>query len=174
MADAPEKKREEQVRITRLGGKWSGWMEIAAPNIPVGGSSRKKIGQKDKSVLEDIPWNCGVYELKVDNGDESYVVYIGSTCRKSDNRKKCSCKGDKYRCHKGESCSLQLRITEYARNGSHKAELIDQAIEEGFSLYVRYCTSRNPRILENKYLALYDYAWNERNNGQIRNVFQAG
>ena len=130
-------------------------------------------GQMNELVVASIPCDCGVYELKVDNGVKSYVVYIGSTCRGRWDRTDCPCIGTHEGGDKGKRCSLRRRITEYATNGSHKSELIDRAITKGFSLYVRYLISENAQVLENEYLARYDYAWNERHNGQIRNVWKA-
>ena len=162
---------------------WSVWKPIitATPvNNWASAKRREKTGDERIAYgyvyepgLRNIPCACGVYELKADNGEESYVVYIGSTCRKRYNRKDCSCSGDKHRCYHGEPCSLKLRITEYARYGSHKAELINNAIHMGFDIYVRYINCRSTevaRVLEGRYLALYDYAWNLKKNGDIRPV----
>lgn len=77
------------------------------------------------------------------------------------------------------------RILEYCTNGSHKDDLINDALRRGYELQVRVkVVGRmwNPvrRIWhpreevaeneENKLLATYNYAWNKRNNGQIREI----
>ena len=174
MADAAKPKREKQPSINRLDGSWSKWKHIVAPGTQGLPTNRATKGQMNELVVAGIPCDCGVYELKVDKVGKSYVVYIGSTCRGRWDRRRCPCIGTHEVGDEEKRCSLRRRITEYATNGSHKSKLIDRAITKGFSLCVRYLISENAQELENEYLARYDYAWNERNNGQIRNVFQAG
>ena len=97
------------------------------------------------------------------------MVYVGCTCRQRNDR------------------SLTDRLSEYARNGSHKADLIDQALEDGYQIKVRTkkvnlegqqdgrCgppnrveSQREAERMENVLLAKYDYKWNIRNNENIR------
>jgi hypothetical protein len=63
---------------------------------------------------------------------------------------------------------------EYCRDGSHKSELIDDALGKGYELSVRVkATGRskvraknleNAEKLENDLLSEYNYAWNIRDN----------
>ena len=97
------------------------------------------------------------------------MVYVGCTCRQRNDR------------------SLTDRLSEYARNGSHKADLIDRALRNGYQIWVRtkkvnlegqqrgQCgapnrveSQREAERMENVLLAKYDYKWNIRNNENIR------
>ena len=84
------------------------------------------------------------------------VVYVGSTCREKPG-------------------ALRDRIQSYCRNGSHKEELMNDALLEGYELCVRVKPTRarsklNAERMENKLLAKYDYAWNKRNNNRVRKI----
>ena len=97
------------------------------------------------------------------------MVYVGCTCRQRNDR------------------SLTDRLSEYARNGSHKADLIDRALRNGYEIWVRtkkvnlegqqrgQCGAPTldqkqgeAQRMENVLLAKYDYKWNIRRNGGIR------
>ena len=63
---------------------------------------------------------CGIYEIQIRRAYiKPKIVYVGSTCRKRND------------------CSLERRLSEYTRNGSHKKELIDQALRWKYDIYVR-------------------------------------
>lgn len=102
---------------------------------------------------------CGIYEWKAVGTFEhqpEYVVYVGSTCR-------------------GKPGSLEQRIKEYCLMGSHKHDFINKALREGYELWVRVKTSasneeEDAEDMENKLLEKYNYAWNKRNNGKIRDI----
>ena len=105
--------------------------------------------------------SCGVYEWMARHTAtrNKYVVYIGSTCR-------------------SKSGNFIDRIYEYCSNGSHKADLIDSALERGYELLVHFkgsgdtsgTNNRNKASAEcdeNAVLRRYDYAWNVRSVKQI-------
>ena len=98
--------------------------------------------------------HCGIYEWKAQKPGraKSFVVYVGSTCR-------------------DKPGALRARINEYCRDGSHKSELINDALHRQYTLLVRVKVARsreNAEELENDHLDIYDYAWNERRNGDVR------
>ena len=83
------------------------------------------------------------------------VVYVGSTCEKK------------------EEGLIHARIREYCNTGSHKADLINKALDKGYEIWfhVKKCKSRqHAETEEDRLLALYDYAWNTRKNNVIRNI----
>ena len=64
-------------------------------------------------------------------------------------------------------------------NGSHKARLINRVLRNDAEIHVRVKPCGLPNLnqlkanaeqLENALLANYDYAWNERDNGEIRQI----
>ena len=70
---------------------------------------------------------------------------------------------------------MSERIREYCVNGSHKRDLINDALKKGYELWVRVKpTGINARAAaeraENALLAKYDYVWNIRNNGAARSI----
>lgn len=85
------------------------------------------------------------------------VVYLGNTCKPK---------------------ALQGRIQSYSRNGSHKADLMNDALLRGYELWFRFKPTRvrrkpNAERMEKKLLSKYNYAWNERNNGnRVRNILR--
>lgn len=114
--------------------------------------SNKKVRDK----LEDYD-GYGIYEWSAKRnrrGAKRKVVYVGSTCR-------------------SKRGSLSKRILEYCRNGSHKARKIDDALQRKYELWVRVKSSANKKEAEkeeNELLEQYNYAWNKRNNGKMRNI----
>ena len=69
------------------------------------------------------------------------------------------------------------------RNGSHIRRIIQGALNQGFAIHVRWiklsrklckekkCSGNNiAEELERYYLTKFDYAWNERNNGERREI----
>ena len=100
---------------------------------------------------------CGIYEWRATRDDQpNRVVYVGSTCTR------------------GNGCSkLRSRIRGYCTDGNHKADLINDALEKGYKLEVRYKKAANvddARKKENQLLDKYDYAWNIRSNGSVRKI----
>ena len=149
---------------------WSNWERAMVPLIPrfvrVGFESRgpAQAGLICSSIRSAFPLQarrCGIYEWRAKGTlphQPSHVVYLGSTCR-------------------SKPGALKGRILEYCRNGSHKSDFINDALCRGYELWVRVKTveGRNPsrenaEDMENALLARYDYAWNIRNNGQIRHI----
>lgn len=82
------------------------------------------------------------------------MVYVGSTCpRKKDG---------------GVCLRLKSRIIRYCRYGNHREVLINDALSQGYELWVRYKeagSAEEAQEWENNLLDKYDYAWNERRNG---------
>ena len=69
--------------------------------------------------------------------------------------------------------SLRDRVQEYCRNGSHKADLINDALTSGYELWFRVKSAPDRQTaedLENELLDRYDYAWNVRRNGEFRRI----
>ena len=62
---------------------------------------------------------CGVYESQIRQPYIKKIVYIGCMC------------------HKRNDQSLEARLSEYTRNGSHKEELIKVALRYEYKIYVR-------------------------------------
>ena len=113
-----------------------------------------------RAAFPDYGRHCGIYEWKARQAGRPNraVVYVGSTC------------WDKPGALKG-------RILQYCTNGSHKRVLIDDALDRGYELWVRVRpvnvgSNRHTRAEneENELLARYDYAWNIRNNGEVRHI----
>lgn len=115
-------------------------------------------------VMADFVAQCGIYEFKIVQNGQHRVVYVGCTCR---------CRGD---------ASLNNRVKEYLEHGSHKAQLINSALRRGAEIHVRVKPCGLPSDgnldelrevaegLEKNLLARYDYAWNSRENNEIRRV----
>ena len=112
-------------------------------------------------ALSRRKFSCGIYEWKARSirTNKEYVVYIGSTCR-------------------GKNGNFVERIYEYCNNGSHKADYINDALQKGYQLWVRFKGSGDDGIAhdrnkaraeddENTVLKYYDYAWNIRTAKQI-------
>ena len=119
-----------------------------------------QVGFMCKSIRTAFPdefKHCGIYEWRAKGtlgNQPNYVIYVGSTCR-------------------GKPGALKRRILEYCTDGSHKEDLINEALGRGYELWVRVKTSEgreNAEEMENELLDEYDYAWNKRNNGRIRKI----
>lgn len=144
---------------------WSVWERAMVPPEIVGSNLKQRRNQVGlycssiKNAFPDQAEHCGIYEwaARLPGQHNNRVVYVGSTCR-------------------GKRGSLRDRILEYCRNGSHKKDLINDALERGYELWVRVKISaprRNCREdaerMENELLAEYNYAWNIRNNA-VRSI----
>ncbi|MCU0239225.1 MAG: hypothetical protein MUC29_07270 [Pyrinomonadaceae bacterium] len=67
----------------------------------------------------------------------------------------------------GETQNEKVRISNYARNGSHLWELIDEELERGNLLWYRSLRMKSKddaAIKEKLLLSKFDYPWNKRNN----------
>lgn len=170
--------RSETLKIKE---KWSWWQEAMVPN-EIGRKDPMKYSRRteqsdykthyfNKKTLEILYQNCsnkhccGIYELKVVKNGQRAVVYVGSTCR-------------------GEGKSLGKRIWEYMTHGSHKRESIQNALDKGFSVWVRWLKisedifplspeKRRELVLqlEDNCLCKFDYAWNKTKNNRRRKIF---
>ena len=68
---------------------------------------------------------------------------------------------------------MQSRITKYTTDGSHKAGKINDALKNGYELWVRFkpaIDEEEGKRMENDLLATYDYAWNIRENSDQRQI----
>ena len=160
---------QRQAREDSPEGKWSIWEPAMVPMRPgllVDFERRgsNQAGLICSSIRNAFPLqarHCGIYEWRAKGTlphQPSHIVYLGSTCRTKPG-------------------ALRGRILEYCANGSHKRNLINDALGRGYELWVRVkiVEGRNPtqkkaEDMENALLAGYDYAWNIRNNGQRRRI----
>ena len=168
MARAQERELRENARENaNLTDGWSDWVRAIVPEeqVPTANAStdytkRNGRGWFCENVQDCLGRDvnkCGIYEWSLSKPwlKKKVVVYVGSTCRKKEG-------------------SLHSRIREYCSNGSHKKELINEAVEERYELYVRIKVKGNKtqaQVAENRLLQKYDYAWNKRENGEIRKIF---
>lgn len=142
---------------------WTVWFRAMVPLDDQGGNVEPRgdgqvgfICTNIRAAFSDEANRCGIYEWRVKgtlDHQPKYVVYVGSTCR-------------------GKAGALRRRIEEYCTNGSHKANLINGALQRGYELWVRVKTSNgreDAENMENELLERYNYAWNERKNG-IRHI----
>ena len=69
--------------------------------------------------------------------------------------------------------ALRRRINEYCTDESHKEDFMNEALTEGYELWVRVKTSegkKDAEDMENKLLEKYHCAWNIQKNGEIRHI----
>jgi hypothetical protein len=67
----------------------------------------------------------------------------------------------------GETSNEKKRITAYAVDGSHLADLIEDYLDSGYSLYYRAQAKANKKEAKNmqdSLLLSYEYEWNVHNN----------
>ena len=150
-------------------GPWSQWMRAMVPTSHGGYTENRGPGQPGyvwsniRNVLNEVVGLCGIYEFQVrgtlPHHLQSAVVYVGSTCQRQ---------ADGGQCHR-----LNSRIINYCRPGNHKADLINDALSRGMScgsVISRLGVEKEAQDWENALLAAYNYAWNVRNNGNVRAV----
>ena len=150
-------------------GPWSLWRRAMVPTSHGRFTENRGPGQPGymwsniRNVLNEVAGLCGIYEFQVRGtlpGQlQGAIVYVGSACPRG---------ADGGLCRK-----LNSRIINYCRHGNHKAFQINDALRRGYELWVRYKQARSAeeaQAWENALLAAYDYAWNVRNNGNIRAV----
>lgn len=163
-----KRKYRENVRRAqvspRTGPRWSRWYTALVPEASNSKNYEPRerdpddegfIYSKIRTRFVGKKYDNGIYELRVSKGRKSRkVVYIGAA-------------------HRNGPGSLSQRILEYCRGGSHKDDLINRVLSDGYTIKVRAKNIRGKREFvyecEDRYLDKYDYAWNERNNGSIRN-----
>ena len=162
--------KRERSRLPSKG--WSRWTKaMVPPYYPVGRNlerrGRNQVGFMCSSIRKAFPdqaRRCGIYEWRgikrpLFGQTKTRVVYVGSTCR-------------------DKPGPLRSRILNYCRDGSHKEDLMNEALRRGYELWVRVKpTSARQKLyaerMENELLANFDYAWNKRNNGnRLRNILQ--
>ena len=67
----------------------------------------------------------------------------------------------------GETGNLRKRMSDYGKEGSHLNDVIDEALDQGYSLYFRYQRRRTKWTAQRSemyYLDKYDYDWNIASN----------
>lgn len=151
-------------KVDLSGGSWTAWVRAMVPLAVQGNNFRPREDDQDgfictniRAALPNEAKHCGIYEWRAKGTlahQPDYVVYVGSTCRKKPG-------------------SLGKRINEYLKHGSHKADLINDALRKRYVLLVRVKISKDrddAETMENTLLESYNYAWNVRNNGQIRDI----
>ena len=146
--------------------RWSDWERAMVPPKTAGYTCNleprepNQLGSICSSIRNAFPDQAqrrGIYEWQAKGtlaGQPNHVVYVGSTCK----------------CKPG---SLRSRILEYCTNGSHKDDLINDALSRGYELWVRVKSARDRETaedLENELLDHYNYAWNVRGNGGLRRI----
>lgn len=154
--------REEVPRIKSLvPSPWSGWFVALVPEARGNDSDKYKKRSKGHEglILRKIEdrfrrqeYDNGIYELCLSRGENQYVVYVG-------------------RSRSREPYSINERIRDYCRDGSHISDLIDKAMQNGYTMAVRAKSIPDEEDVEEgerKYLDEYDYAWNDINNGERR------
>ena len=150
---------------------WSKWKKAMVP-LERGFEHRGETNQVGltcssiRTTFRDQAQRCGIYEWAVKGtlrgqSKKKVVVYVGSTCR-------------------GKPGVLRDRILEYCTNRSHKKDLINDALRRGYELWVHVKVvggnkeddknRKKAEGKENELLEKYDYAWNKRSNGEIRNI----
>ena len=159
----PFRENNDLVRLPGQ-GSWSQWKRAMVPTSSGFTENRGpgQVGYMWSNIRNELNGGegfCGIYEFQVRGGTQSAVVYVGSTCpRQADG---------------GQCRRLKNRIINYCRHGNHKADLINYALSSGYELWVRYKQAgslEEAQAWENALLAMYDYSWNVRNNGNIRVV----
>ena len=176
MAHRPPREEENLVRFPGHEGKWSPLKTAMVPYETVDERTDTWLTEERGPDQDGYMWSdiddelcevgglCGIYEFQArgtKNGQlESAVVYVGSTCpREADD---------------GKCLKLRSRIIRYCRYGNHKAHLINDALSQGYELWVRYKktggSEKKAQKWENDLLNKYDYAWNKRSNGSIRDI----
>ena len=165
---APYRLREKSRLEEDENEGWSRWNRAMVPPFvedrnlePRGPNQDGFICSSIRSAFPDQARHCGIYEWRakgIFDGQPNYVVYVGSTCREKPG-------------------ALKDRILEYCNDGSHKERLINDALRKGYELWVRvkivegsHRSKKDAEEMENDLLDSYDYAWNVRNNGRIRNI----
>ena len=147
--------------------KWSTWKKMmVATTDGAGPDFEARPGalpgyrlppQKVREKLGRDGQKCGIYEWRArrnERGAKGIVVYVGSTSRVT----------------RG---SLSTRIIEYCSDGSHKKIQINHVLNHNYELWVRVKTcvkKETAEKRENELLEKYDYAWNETDNSDMRDI----
>lgn len=163
-----DRKLREKSHLKAQG--WTKWIFAMAPE----GTRRKKnleqrigqVGFKNANLraklgkeIQRVKHRCGIYEWRATKhrGAAPIVVYLGSTCPRD----------------RGQWQRMQSRIVQYSTDGNHKTDNINNALKNGYELWVRFkpaIDEEEAKRMENDLLARYDYAWNIRENGDQRQI----
>ena len=142
-----QRKRREKVKDSEvLPETWTLWTIIITPEESKGWIMKRENWYTNLAGLKQFVGKNDIYELRLKKEKNTVVVYIGSSCAKG---------------------GLCARLSQYARNGSHKALLIQKALSAGARIEARTCTLKDcetARARENEILAKLDYLWNIRSN----------
>ena len=144
---------------------WSDWKRVMVPNRPEDDpenlQARNGSGSRCRNIGVAFPRDaerCGIYELQA-RREVHHTGWFMLDARAAIRTKK-------EHCEPGFSPA-------YCSNGSHKRDLINDALDKGYELWVRVkSTGNTTRIAEsreNELLDRYNYAWNERKNG-VRHI----
>lgn len=147
--------RAHQERINNNDPGWSESKTIMKPGGARKNSdcvSRSSTGNRlsRPEIRKHFPEKSGIYELELQKNGKHIPVYVGSSSQVAD------------------------RLYEYSTSGSHKKSEIDQALKDGYSLNARSKNSPSKTKAveeENKLLDKFDYAWNIKQNGKLRNPY---
>ena len=158
-----KRKKRERSHLPREG--WSEWKRALVPKDNKRNAIIKRGRNHKGFILEnfvkgkksrEMDKHCGIYEWRAKrtkrNQPTNRVVYLGSTCPQ------------------GRRCGAKLgsRIRGYLSHGNHLAKHMNNTLERGYELQVRYKKAKNQedaRKQERKLLKKYNYAWNKRGNG---------
>ncbi|CAB4010013.1 Hypothetical predicted protein [Paramuricea clavata] len=131
---------------------WSKWFTEMKPGNHGDTAWTKRreqhVGLRRISV-KHVADNCGIFEWKIKCEAQEKIIFIGSTS------------------------SLRNRIREYSYDGSHKGDLINEALGRGYTMCVRFKTFLyigESQQAVNELLGKYNYAWNVTNNGELRAI----
>ena len=175
---------------------WSPWYPAILPHPPKKATRDYKPrnegseGYYSVFLLNETSENnplvgCGVYEFMVETFRQRYAVYIGSTCRRRRSKEHGLCPNcGKIESHVCSDASLCERVGEYLLHGSHKRDLINAAVQQKCTVYIRArrfrssvsdeISRKESQAFEDSLLGKYNYAWNRREPGngtkQMRDV----
>ena len=165
---APDRRLREKSRLQREQRRgWSDWTRAMVPPDSNGRHIEPRrpgqvgyISLSIEDALGDLDELCGIYEWRAKGtrfDQPNYVVYVGSTCLRRKPQK------------------LGSRIIRYCKYGNHKKDLINEALDGGYELWVRVklaSSEQDAQEMENALLRKYDYAWNKRRNGGKNGIRQ--
>ena len=150
---------------------WKDWIWAMAPNNTKRVKNLRKRGRDQEGSVnskikdrlceqhDNVSTLCGIYEWRITGNYAAAprVVYVGSTCAPDS----------------GPCTRMKNRILDYCKHGNHKRDLINEALSKGYELWVRFMPTGSQKKAEEKekdLLKKYDYAWNKRNYGNIRDI----
>lgn len=137
---------------------WGGWRLVMKANGEENDQWIKRNGPgyrlNSATLARYFPPSCGIYEIKCTKAHHvGNVVYVGKTCVCAQSGKNCS------------PGHVHARISQYASDGSHLRDRIDDNLRKGYNIWFRVRESKtNPEIEEQLLLRDYEYNWNVQNN----------